>query len=1003
MVIHSIHDGHSESICLFVYRSQLSTCVMGPDGSSGECRAPCTRTVAEDEQARRMGALLKAHQEQESEKKHANANSKKHAGRDKSTQRGGKGQKQRKGGGGGGGGGGKNSNSRSGSHSQSQGQSGGARGHLPTALQQTVSAFTNSTNQPRYTTLFVADSHSSHGNNRIGKNRNVANGSTGNRSSHSGSGGGGGSGEKSFLRVVNKIQTGGANEVPVVDIVSALPKMEKYQKGLLDSLKAQLDSSSPPVPPLYHAISRSLWDKLVGARSSLFRALWSLVFRDKKAASRRKLLTRMWMVYYRELDVIQQRLRSHTTAQNPPYLQTQQQQQQLRASQAARALLFTVIGEAELAIKSVSDALQEQPHFTSHLDTQSCPSPKQEVEQQSANADSVKVSGKESFPLVMALGDLARYKQIHRPVSEQRDWSVAESYYHRAFRLEPESGKVWNQLAIISSLRKDRFAALYHYLRALCAEDAFPALDNILTLHNRWENQVADMQHKHHCNAKEAEFLPAEENTHRFLAYLVVAAGSCLSSSAGPPDDLIEATVTHLTACLRHRGGLKENFGLRLPPYLLRVVLLCICVVEACAKAWVKAGNEEHEWTSDPATRGGIRMCFSVAAALVDASAADHSQDGVPLPAVCMFLDWLRCESYLGEGMMVSEGKTFWSMMASIARLLSVTTCSSDKLPSLTLDSVGTTVALSASIPLSEDIECQGLPPLRRAITPRLMECSSQDVAVAAVAPGSQEAHAIRLARLGSFADWAVARGWLLKEEASDANSSPQFSVPDKAGHGVMDEVVLMNTPVDTDLNPEEEQQQQNTYDLNSNVGGGGILPWNDMWLSDVPMWLPPLGENSGPGPGLNFEDATDPAASNIPSSCFLGSLERFVNAPTGTTGWDKIGGDEVEVEKVEDEEVDTTEHIAITAALAGLQEDIFDEDIGESSLAIGGGETEAIGTREGLGGARGEAFVGGPMSQVCRVCCSELMLGSTACGLCGAPASPPPPPGLNLLPKAPL
>ncbi len=969
-----------------------------PDTTPGECRASCTKTISEDEQARRMGALLKAHQQQEIEKKHANGNSKKHAGRDKLTLRGGKGQKLRKGGSGsGGGGGGRNNSGRGGSHSQSQGQSGGTRGHPATVSQQTGLAATTTTNQPRYTTLFETDIHPGRGSSRTGKNRNVANGNTGNRFSHSSSGGGG---EKSmpYLRVVHKIQVGDADELSVVDIVSALPKMEKYQKGALDSLKAQLDYSTPPVPPLYHAISRILWDKLVGARSCLFGALQSLVLRNQKASCRRKLLTRIWMVYYRELDVIQQRLRLDTTVQNQSRAQTQQQQRQLRASQAIRALLFTVIGEAELAIKSVSDALQ-YPHSESCSGTRNSPS-KRESES-SVNADSLKVSGKESFPLVMALGDLARYKQIHHPISEQRDWSVAEAYYHRAFRLEPESGKVWNQLAIISSFRKDRFAALYHYLRALCAEDAFPALDNILTLHSRWQNQVADMQHKHRCNAKEAESLPAEENTHRFLAYLVVAAGSCLSSSAGPLDDMIEAAVIHLTACLRHRSGLKESFGLRLPPYLLRVVLLCICVVEACGKAWVKAGNEEHEWASDPATRGGICMCFSVAAALADASAADHSQDGVPLPAVCMFLDWLRCESYLGEGMMISERKTFWPMMASIARLISVTTCSSDKLPNLTLDGVGTTVALSASIPLSEDIECQGLPPLRRAITPRLVECSSQAVAVAAVAPGSQEAHAIRLARLDSFAEWAVSRGWLIKEDASDGNSSPQFSVPDKAGQKALDdEVEGKSAYADADLNPEE--QQQNTYDLNANVGGGGILPWNDMWLSDVPMWPPPLADISGSSPGLNFEDAGGPAAaSKIPSSRFIGSLECLVNRPTGT-GWNKVEGDEVEGDKVEDDEdVDSPEHIAITAALAGLQEDIFDEDTC-SSLAICG-ETEAVGTHEGIGGTSYAIIGGGSMSQVCRVCCSELMLGSTTCGLCGAPASPPPPPGLPPLPKAPL
>jgi hypothetical protein len=559
-------------------------------------------------------------------------------------------------------------------------------------------------------------------------------------------------------------------KMPSDELVTLISRMEKQHKSLLEHMKSQLEAppTEPPEPPLYHAISRTLWERVAQMQGNILSAIKCMILRDPAFSSRKKLPQRLWAVFYRELDVVQQPLRDRSShgggSQSSPKKTSSSRKKDVviaphRSPQAIRALLFGMIGEAEIALAELASSLQDI---------------------EDVDARSVVL-----YPLVMALGDLARYKQLHRPAGEGRDWSTAESHYHRAFRLLPLNGKAWNQQAIVATLRQDRFAAFYFYMRALCAEEPFPSKENVLALHDRWRRQVAAM---HNEPLPASSSLSFEDHTHRFLSYLVVAAGTCISRSAlANMDTLISATVSHLSSCLDIFGRGSERIRARMPAHLLRVSLLCVCVVTYCSKAWVDEGNDEAQVMKDDATRAALRLCFAVASVLadsgsalptdaslelasesgVDGSGSAFSGAGAVMPAVCVFLDWLRCSSHMCEGMKTAtlESQRFWTTMRSMCRFSSAVPLSLTPAPEDGL--------------LSEDIECQGLLPLAKAIGPRLSSTlSAQEgqapkdefagLVGASVPPASREAQCIRLRRLRTFMDWAVQEGWLVKSSSDD-------------------------------------------------------------------------------------------------------------------------------------------------------------------------------------------------------------------------------------------
>ncbi|XP_021726463.1 protein SMG7L-like [Chenopodium quinoa] len=101
-----------------------------------------------------------------------------------------------------------------------------------------------------------------------------------------------------------------------------------------------------------------------------------------------------------------------------------------------------------------------------------------------------------SHRLCICLGDLARYQELYeKPTIQQRNWSVAASYYLEAAMIYPDGGNPQNQLAVLATYIGDEFLALYHCIRSLAVKEPFQdALQNLMLLFER--NRSIDMDSK---------------------------------------------------------------------------------------------------------------------------------------------------------------------------------------------------------------------------------------------------------------------------------------------------------------------------------------------------------------------------------------------------------------------------------------------------------------------------------------------------------------------------
>lgn len=114
----------------------------------------------------------------------------------------------------------------------------------------------------------------------------------------------------------------------------------------------------------------ALYGKLSRIRGALSRALGSLVRRNPSFSLRKRLPHRLWMAHYRELDIIQQRLRqlagdvggarAGPVSTAPSQQQQQQQKARAKQRQALRARLFVLIGEAERDIGAMVSVVEQQ-------------------------------------------------------------------------------------------------------------------------------------------------------------------------------------------------------------------------------------------------------------------------------------------------------------------------------------------------------------------------------------------------------------------------------------------------------------------------------------------------------------------------------------------------------------------------------------------------------------------------------------------------------------------
>jgi Est1 DNA/RNA binding domain len=437
--------------------------------------------------------------------------------------------------------------------------------------------------------------------------------------------------EQQRTQTVKLEQLDSVAELSTEDVLMGVARLERRHKALLEQLRAELgldaatrasSNSSTDTAAYYHAIPTQLWEDLQRFRGPLTRATRALVLRDLELAERKKLAHRLWMAFYKELDAVQQalkRLAADSKDQHPtaaaaakPAALTPQ-----TSPDALRALLFSMIADAEREIGGLVTSIERGEAAAG---TAAVASP-------DAAAAAAATQKHVLQALVTAMGDLARYKQQHRPGSAaEREWGPAEALYHRAFRMRPAAGKPWNQLALVATLKKDSFAAFYHYLRSLCAEEPCPARESLLTLHERCKRQLAGL--KGGGAARPGGPLPLSEHTHRFLLRLLVAAGTCLSRvDLASFDGHLAAAKLHLVMSLQLQlsstttssssskssssaedAAAQQAARRRLPAHLSRVMLLAVCTVSSCFAGALDRGMEEGQWASDPAIRNAIRM-----------------------------------------------------------------------------------------------------------------------------------------------------------------------------------------------------------------------------------------------------------------------------------------------------------------------------------------------------------------------------------------------------------
>eukprot|EP00903_Cladosiphon_okamuranus_P014164 g13163.t1 len=473
----------------------------------------------------------------------------------------------------------------------------------------------------------------------------------------------------------------------------------------------------------------ALCGKVSRLRVALSRALGSLVRRDPAFSLRKRLPNRLWMAHYRELEVVQQQLRQLASGGGVAVGRRKQQQQALRGR------LFVLIEEAERDIGDMVDEVERQVAVAEVAKTKATAPPTSNGssggltatatataaasgrnmdgtaasktgsggdEDNDGDADSadcamagsvvdsdedgegdvtIEERGRQLAlqTFLTSLGDLSRYRGLHGSDSEgggkAAGWARAHELYLRALRVEPSSGKVWNQLAVLASSRQDNLEAFYAYLRGLCATAPHGAgRESLLVLHEKCKARLSTLR-----EATALDALGLEEHQARFRLYLLGACGTCLSRvDLGAFDGYLALSDRHMVSCVQlylmrgagdggpavdpgGEGGLEGTLG--------RAIILCVCTVSASVEAWRSRGMEGGgSWTEDGATSRAVRLCLSLAGSLagLHRKTSRRGWERVTAAGVGVFLDWLTCRPQFGEGARGTGLEEFQHAMACI-------------------------------------------------------------------------------------------------------------------------------------------------------------------------------------------------------------------------------------------------------------------------------------------------------------------------------------------------
>ena len=254
--------------------------------------------------------------------------------------------------------------------------------------------------------------------------------------------------------------------------------------------KEQEQQFSATVTASGYAHTGRLSEVAVEQKQHLVTTLSRILLQFPAVAWSRHVENKLWMLHYRLLEPLFQKVHApHSGAQSGSGGVDSSSSSSSSSSEQQeiwRARLGLLIQETSTTISELLSSLLQQWCET-HIAVAAAANERSQSSSSHPLLPSEQVSAARSIAssFLISLGDLRRYHESYlvKPMdTSQVDWSSAIDAYTRALSLTPGCGKVHNQLAVIASYQKNDFEALYQYVRAIHALEAFPARENLLSL-----------------------------------------------------------------------------------------------------------------------------------------------------------------------------------------------------------------------------------------------------------------------------------------------------------------------------------------------------------------------------------------------------------------------------------------------------------------------------------------------------------------------------------------
>ncbi|EQC33660.1 hypothetical protein SDRG_08764 [Saprolegnia diclina VS20] len=362
------------------------------------------------------------------------------------------------------------------------------------------------------------------------------------------------------------------------ELLSLLKRWEEHLKRLL---------GSPRTPQPYAIVSdheRGINCLRLASRD----AYVELLLRHPDTARRMDVNERLWMNWYREIDVAQAAFRANGAS--------------LPVRDALSALLATCTSFYHKLLGALQ-AASAAPLFV--------------------------------HATLVALGDLSRYAQGLLPKGS-RNWALAGVHYKEALLHSPSNGKVFNQLALLALHNNNSFEACYLYARSLAVTTPFRARDNLITTLAKAE-EVKPRREVDGLGVFKARFLVGASVLYSGVDVVARADlfADCIDSLAVVPFGGASASSLLLQTTL---------FALFLV-HNTQVAIGSPGIQDPCFD------TEWRRWRDHEVVHVALRLSFGLTSGLLQAMARSPTDAVLQtcLPSVTIFLDWLRSHAWFLE------------------------------------------------------------------------------------------------------------------------------------------------------------------------------------------------------------------------------------------------------------------------------------------------------------------------------------------------------------------